>query len=225
MSSQYGEGRDGEGADDIDIDPEFRAPTDGSFDEMREMEKIAELDQLLAEADARSQEMEQRLLALMSQPLPTLEEHTADALLLMPGSPTAANIRSPSSASAAAAAGAGTDDGFFMTSVPGAGVDVPGSPTSAAVAKPAAAQGQAPPPPPAEDPSIWVLEEVEELDAPLVLSSGEGFRPTQEDQMKLDEIDASVDSKEHFACECARALLPYGSDSFFLRSSSPFPAF
>lgn len=44
----------------------------------------------------------------------------------------------------------------------------------------------------ADDPSLWVLEDVEEMDAPVVLAMGEGFRPSAEDQFKLDEIDASV---------------------------------
>jgi hypothetical protein len=50
---------------------------------------------------------------------------------------------------------------------------------------------------PADDPALWVLEDVEPLDAPVVWAQGEGFKPTQEDQVKLDEIDASVHQQTH----------------------------
>lgn len=43
----------------------------------------------------------------------------------------------------------------------------------------------------AED-DMWVLEEVEDIDAPIVLPDGEGFRPTTEDKEKLKDIDAYV---------------------------------
>lgn len=74
------------------------------------------------------------------------------------------------SGDAAAAAAAGDEDGAVATAA-GAG----------------AAAAPAP-----DDPSLWVLEDVEEMDAPVILALGEGFRPSAEDQSKLDEIDASV---------------------------------
>jgi len=95
------------------------------FDEQEQMDKIAQLDELLAEAEGRSAAMDRRLQELMAQPLPSLdplliaaaEDGDVAALLLMPGSPSAANTAANGDLSSPTAAA--SDEGFFMTSVPG----------------------------------------------------------------------------------------------------------
>ena len=167
------------------------------FDETKEMDKIAQLDALLAEAEGRSAEMDRRLAELMSQPLPALTDEAGNAvqsgLALMPPSPAHAQAHDAQQPN---------DDGFFMTSVPGGAAGAAAAAESTDADGPlaaAAAPGAGASVPPADDPALWVFEEVEPLDAPLVLSNGEGFRPTQEDQAKLDEIDASANKHTHEA--------------------------
>lgn len=195
--------------DNADADADASPIDPSTFDELKEMEKIAALDQLLADADARSAELEQRLRALMGAPLPQIEGASDGGvndglMLLMPGS-------SSSSASVAAShlPPATTGGDFFITSVPGVFVsnDGPTSPSSASVTTPddvdnkrigSSVSKDDSLTPAKEDPSIWLLEEVEELDAPIIVANGEGFRPSQEDQVKLNEIDASVQPRLKF---------------------------
>ena len=205
----------------IEGDPSADALPPGDFDETQEMEKIAQLDALIAEADQRSHDMEQRLLALMAAPLPIMPGENddpiaalADQLLLMPGSPArmarmeaaaaagtnGSNLTSPTNASAGAdGAAGGGEGGFFMTSVPGVGSDggvtspTAAKSTSSASQKLSASEAAAAAAAAAVEANMWTFEEVDPIDAPLLLSSGEGFRPTDEDQGKLDEIDALLD--------------------------------
>lgn len=190
-SKQDGAAGDSGGYDplnpDIGLEPGEEAfDPQAPFDETKEMDKIAQLDALLAEAEGRSAEMDRRLAELMSQPLPQLTDEAGNSvssgLMLMPPSPSQAQAHDAQQ----------SDDGFFMTSVPGGVGGAPAAAESAdaeannlAAATPAAAA------PPADDPALWVFDDVEEMDAPLVVSNGEGFRPSVEDQVKLDEIDAS----------------------------------
>jgi len=183
---------------------------EGEYDETRAMTRIAELDAMLEEADKRSAEMSQRLADLMSEPLsiPDLppiddaeneyeenddEEDSPATQTTSPSTMQRNAFQSQSSPNANRPNDA--DIETFITSVPGAAPSVPpssarGSSSSTALTTTDSTKS---PTTTTDESKMLQMEEAEEEDAPLVLGDGEGFRPSRDDLVKLEEIDALLD--------------------------------